>query len=68
MTRYGKRYSLCDLSIQIGVEETTENVGKNLCFGQKSTHLKWIIIGNNNVIFISNWCMQDNNYYIINHS
>lgn len=30
MTRYGKRYSLCDLSIQIGGEETTENVGKNL--------------------------------------
>lgn len=39
MTRYiGKRYSLCDLSIQIGGEGTTENVGKNLCFGQKSTH------------------------------
>lgn len=45
-----------------------QKTSKKIYVSAKSLHVKWIIIGNNNVIFISNWCMQDNNYYIINHS
>lgn len=45
-----------------------QKTSEKIYVSAKSLHIKWIVIGNNNVIFISNWCMQDNNYYIINHS